>query len=421
MNNYIDNEVPVENDLRVLAQDAESSMHALSEEENACFQDALNHYEPSIKAAGIANIMDDLKDMLRSRYQENPAIFRFPTFTYPLPLEWNEFQDLEFSQHDHNKDEAIKAYAQNKDHTALRFLSAPNHLMHPLAEFINRKEMRALFVEYQLQICLFYLAAIDTESIPTNGYTIATRLDGFIEELALMGRAHNWNPNPDNREEEKDDLKRDRPSCYSGIRRRLYESVRGHALLNILTIDIINAELRDFVRKHVKDTVNESNRSLIKTAWDNIILGDLENVDWVALQKLNMPCQKKDQLITSLESKYGRQFSVNPAFKEHIDNLFDEDTHIMKFGHFLDIGHFDTENLLNTPAEDTLPSLYYWLNKYTVGLCVAAISGLIEAFVINAIGITLSSLTAIGGPIALGILAALVFQNHTQAVAQAQP
>ena len=52
------NEAPGEIDLRALAQDGESSIHALSEEENACFQDVFNHYEPTIKAAGIANIMD---------------------------------------------------------------------------------------------------------------------------------------------------------------------------------------------------------------------------------------------------------------------------------------------------------------------------------------------------------------------------
>lgn len=405
--------------LREIAQDPESSMRASSEEQEI-WSDLFNHYKTAIDYTGIDLIINDLRDTLRSRYQENPAILRTIDY-YPLPLEWSEFQELEFPPE--LQEEAIKAYVQNKDHTALRFLSAPNPLMHEEADYINTEEMRAAFIEYQQEICVFYLAAIDTEFTPTNGYTLDTRLDCFIEELALMGRAHNWNPNPHDINEERDDLERDRPSCFPGIKRRLFQSVRGHALTTILTKDMIKEELRDFVRQHVKENVNKSNRSAINVAWNKVVEAEeLTSQDLAALRILDIPPEKQATLIAFLGGKYGNQFTKNPVFKAQIETAFvlknSQDAHVLNFG------HFQPNDFFNIPAGincEEVPDLSCWLNQYSVGLCVAAFSGLIEALVIHAMAVslttTLALLTAIGGPVALGVLAGIFYHTMYHAVA----
>ena len=416
--------------LREIAQDPESSMKA-SREEQEIWSDLFNHYKTAIDYTGIDLIINNLRDTLSSRYQENPAIL--PTIDYPLPLEWREYQELEFPPE--LQEEAIKAYVQNKDHTALRFLSAPNPLMHPLAEYINTEEMRAEFIEYQQEICVFYLAAIDTEFTPTNGYTLDTRLDCFIEELALMARAHNWNPNPNDINEERDDLERDRPSCFSGIKRRLFQSVRGHALTTMLTKDMIQEELRHFVRQHIEKTVNKYNRSAINVAWNKVFEGEeLTSEDLAALRILDMPTEKQATLIAFLGGKYGNQFTNNPAFKTQIETAFflknSKDAHVLNFGHFQPDDFFnkpDGESSDNSNQatlmgnNDEAFDLSYWLNQYSVGLCVAAFSGLMEALVINAMAVslttTLALVTVIGGPIALGVLAGIFYHTLYHAVA----
>ena len=97
------------------------------------------------------------------------------------------------------------------------------------------------------------------KSLPTDGFSFESRLSLFVEELALIGRAHNWDEtrivtdaagqpildeddNP--MREEYDDLEGDRPSCFSGVKRRLFQSVHGHPLFRILTQETIAKELQ---------------------------------------------------------------------------------------------------------------------------------------------------------------------------------
>lgn len=107
-----------------------------------------------------------------------------------------------------------------------------------------------------------WLVAVDAEVPPTDGYTLETRLDHFIDELAHIGRAHNWDNTrvkTDNEgtiildaddnpiTEEYDNLEGDKPSCFFGVKRRLFQSVQGHPLLKMLTKDGIDEELRDLI------------------------------------------------------------------------------------------------------------------------------------------------------------------------------
>ena len=68
--------------------------------------------------------------------------------------------------------------------------------MHEQAAYVtfnpsNPQEKWSTFEEYQSFIAMLFLAAQDTEIPPTEGYTLETRLDHFIDELAHIARAHN--------------------------------------------------------------------------------------------------------------------------------------------------------------------------------------------------------------------------------------
>jgi len=56
----------------------------------------------------------------------------------------------------------------------------------------NPAERWSTFKEYSSLISLLFLAAQDEETAAINGYTVDTRVEHFIDELAHIGRAHNW-------------------------------------------------------------------------------------------------------------------------------------------------------------------------------------------------------------------------------------
>ena len=234
-NNYYRQEQRGQLDLAALAHDRESSMRALSRLEQKRLEDAIVVYQPMIKHAGVPYFMDDLRQTLASRYQVNPAFLeRTAGGKTPLPMDWDDFIALNLSSTEQK--DALKAYYQHKDHTAWRYLSKPNRWMAADASYVyvdkHSPDMRwSTFEEYQPLIVMFYLAAKDEGCPPIDDFTLETRLEHFIEELALIGRAHNWD---DTRpiykdegqtiaQEEYDNLQGDKPSCYSGVKRRLFQ------------------------------------------------------------------------------------------------------------------------------------------------------------------------------------------------------
>ena len=251
-NDFYRNEARGGLDLAALARDRESSMTALTLGEQKQLARANKYYEPKIQEETPSRLMDSLREMLKNRYDANPAVFtKSDGSQVKLPLTWNAFQALGLALElkDVEKDKALKAYYQHKDHTALRYLEKPNPWMSEDAAYVNSNDARterwSTFEDYKPFITMLFLAAKDEAIEATDGYTIKTRVDHFIDELAHIGRAHNWDQTRTKRvngkeiKEEYDDLKGDKPSCYSGVKRRLFQSVQGHPLLKLLTQDDI--------------------------------------------------------------------------------------------------------------------------------------------------------------------------------------
>lgn len=321
---------------RDLAGDQESSMQALTRGEQHRLTAALNCYEPKIKKEGVFAVITNLKAELARRYLASaPTILvqvNGKDTLQKLPLHWEEFIALDLKGL--QKENALQLYYQNKDHSAFRYLSKPNHWMHENAAYVesnpaNPTEKWSTFEEYQPFIAMLYLAAIDKEELPIDGHTLESRLAHFIDELAHIDRAHNWdksrrrmNKKGITINEDYDDLEGDRPSCYSGVKRRLFQSVLGHSLFKKLTIERVDAELYQFLRTHFQTAIHDDNCATIKGAWDNLINGTWSDADLFIFKTLDLTKKQEDEFIQSLAIKYGSQFTDDPTFTNHIQKTF---------------------------------------------------------------------------------------------------
>ncbi|HHM2299132.1 TPA: ankyrin repeat domain-containing protein [Legionella anisa] len=340
-------------DLQALAQDRESSMTALTQGEQQRLKRAITHYQPMLKQASVPAVMEDLYTTLTQHYEQNPATLTIEhqgkQTTITLPLRWEALQALHLDEPTHQ--DALKVYYQHKVHSAWRYLSKPNPWMHEQASYVyvnphNTAEKWSTFEEYQSLISMLYLAVMDKTMPCIDHHTFESRWEHFIDELALIGRAHNWDKtriitDADENQvtEEFDDLEGDRPSCFSGVKRRLFQSVLGHPFFILLTEDIIKQEIREFVRQHFKDCIHDTNRDAIKSAWEKgIILEERTNEDWEALKAVDISQEKLDAFIRSLKNKYEEAQIV--SFIPYIQNKFalnkdkeSERAHLLKFGY----------------------------------------------------------------------------------------
>lgn len=362
---YYRNEQQGDFNLRTMAQDRESSMKSLTPSEQKRLEAAIQYYQPKINEAGVSYLMDSLRNTLIQRYQKNPAIIEVMNQSIALPIDWEEFNKLELN--DVSYQLALKAYYQNQNHTALRYLLKPNPWMSPHADFVhvnseNLDQKWSTFDEYQPLIVMLWLAATDPDFPSTEGNTTESRFEHFISELALIGRAHNWDnsriKNDRKEKEEYDDLEGDKPSCYSGVKRRLFQSVHDHSLFNMLSKEILIHEFRNFVREFYQSVITESNQPALKKAYADY-LSSLNFEDAKPLEILNIPEQKQKELYTHLTHKYGKQFSEESEYLSLIKKMFelDPDTkddvnrlHALKLDGIIQLGSL-WKNRTTTPVK----------------------------------------------------------------------
>lgn len=292
-----------------------------------------------------------------------------------MPDNWDDFQSHVLSHAERKR--ALEAYYQHADHTAWRYLAMPNLWMHDQAAYVivnpqDPVQRWSAFEEYQPLIVMLFLAANDKNISACDGYDHETRLTHFIAEIALLGRAHNWD---DTRvtfdaagnpliEEEYDDLEGDRPSCYSGVKRRLFQSVQGHPIFKLLTQETIKNELRDFLRLHFKESIHEDNREALKEAWNRVLSVESTYEDLLLLKTLDIPIEKQTAFIQFLAEKYAQQFTDEPPFKDYIQHqlhLKEDSSHASKFG------HVKWDSFLEQPLQTTrvvYPTVYHTSSVY---------------------------------------------------------
>ncbi len=322
-NNFYNSRLLGYQPLQELARNDESSMVSLSAVEQSMVDSILERYRPTIKAwGGKEFVFDALRKFLQERYLKNPAKIVINNHVIFLPLDWEEFQALKLNKV--QRMSALKAYYQNSPHTALRFLSIPNHWIDLEAPYTVEIQLTgqkyACFKSFILLITAFWLAAMDSETPPTDGHTIEERIETFINHIALIGRAHNWESpfSLRGKQPECDNLKPDAPSCSSGIKRRLLNSVIGHPLFQGLTTDLLEQELKSFVYNYYKQHIPDEHASEIMKAIQAKI--DLNSsFEGIDLAEYNINPAEIEAFTARLKTKYGHQLSY---FTSKINDFF---------------------------------------------------------------------------------------------------
>ena len=84
-------------------------------------------------------------------------------------MSWKKFARILPTLSQEEAKAAYQAYYQHKDHTAWRYLSKPNHWMHPHAGYVyisdDHQTRWSTFEEYQPLIALLFLGATDEQIV----------------------------------------------------------------------------------------------------------------------------------------------------------------------------------------------------------------------------------------------------------------
>ena len=322
-NGYYEDEARGGLNLRDLARDCESSLTALTVGELRRLDSLTKAYNPRLEAAGAPQLIDELRLQLMTRYEKNPATIAVDGKIITLPIVFADFNNLKLN--DTQRRLALEAYYKHKDHTAWRYLLKPNPWMNPRAEYVDENENGrfSTFEEYQPLIAMLWLGAIDETIPPIDGHTLEGRLEHFIDELAHIGRAHNWDRTRDNpttgKPEEYDDLTGDRPSCFSGVKRRLFQSLLGHPLITRLTPDILLDEVRDFANTYFKNRITPENIAELIDAYDDNIMEEPPEC-LKPLACLNIPLEELQTFELGLAQKYGESYTQDPGLRRVVTN-----------------------------------------------------------------------------------------------------
>ncbi|MDF1827779.1 MAG: hypothetical protein P1U39_05825 [Legionellaceae bacterium] len=358
-NNFYQREARGSLNLETLVRDRESSMTALSRGEQKRLEEVRQIYEPKVmRLGGPLVVVQALRDKLKARYEGLPAkVVTENGHVLVLPFGWDDWCALSSELSPNLRKQACEAYYQHEDHTAWRYLSKPNPWMAEDAPYVNRSNIGgwSTFEKYQPLIAMFYLGVMDEEIQPCDGHTFASRLTYFITELASIGRAHNWdkkrvkqdtsgspcfNKQGEEITEEYDDLEGDKPSCYSGVKRRLFQSVQGHPMFKILTLDDIKQELRAFVREQFKQAIQKDPIQACqwKQAWDTVCETGMGGE---RLAEMNVSEEAQMAFLEALREKYPSQFDEDPSFNVYIQGCFQLNeqvtTHAARFGGEVDL------------------------------------------------------------------------------------
>jgi hypothetical protein len=315
-------------------QNTESSMEELNELEEKSLEKARSYYQDKIDERGGSDaVLKSLKEELKRRYKQNPAAIKIPIAQNEgdgtgfgnifLPFDWEELQVLRTGLTESQYQAALKTYYKDKTHTAYRCLSKPNKWMHSDASYVyvsdDRLERWSGFENYQSLIALLFTAAFDDATPAIDGHTLESRKDMFIDQLASIGRAHNWDE-IDEKGQEYDDSEADKPSCSPGFKKRLLQSVLGHGLFKVVTKEILIKALDSKITAYFNKAITLTNCVALKKAYDGMVMfeGD-KNEHVTTLKRLDIPVQEKEAMIDTVTQQLSGEYGC--GFDEQKDDF----------------------------------------------------------------------------------------------------
>lgn len=234
---------------------------------------------------------------LTKEQQESELLKLFPN-GFKLPLNpAPEFLN-KFSEEGRNK--ILEQYYLDPFHTAWRYFLKPNPLIDPGASYAastgNRHTHADITPQSRSDFAYLWLAASDPTIVPIRDMTTEQMKALFTEEIAHIGRGHNWDhldkmsagPEKNKYRSELikkygrvvDDLKPDNPSCASGVNGRLMQSVLGNPITEIpearpLNLIVLRTLINDMIAKKFNEFLATKSSNQIE---EMLRIHDLKNV-----------------------------------------------------------------------------------------------------------------------------------------------
>lgn len=332
--------------LKSIAENNESSIRSLCHIENEQLREAQAYYTPYIeKLGGHDAVLTLLRNELSKRYHASPATISDETIkNLVLPLDWDDFQSIAKGLPQTMIDQALTAYYQHKTHTAYRYLLESNPWGTMYTTQLTSQDGPSFLSNRDKElIALFYLAASDLDIPDVDGITRETRVLCFIESLALIARAHNWDHSRLNRQTNKpekyDDLTWDKRSCQQGVMRRLYESILGHPLFSGLTIDTFaTLYFYPLVKQYFQRMIASDNAHELAQAWETFRDEYMPSTETLTvLDRLNFSSTLQQEFITDLNKQLAGKLDKSPALLDYAKKQFELSgggisNHALKFG-----------------------------------------------------------------------------------------
>lgn len=274
-------------DLRALAQNRENAMRALNLHEQGIVN-ALRARYPHIDNG--ASQIQGLKTFLEEQCQKagvpvecHPSLQGLANLKAFLARR-NEVSSSSLS----DEGRILLNQLQSPAHRAWRYLfGKPNPLMSPSASFVEVTpagwQASILQDDWEL-IALLWALLTDDSAERIDGFILAHCQETFIETLALLNRAHNYD-----HDQTTDDGDLDKPSCSMGVTQRLLLATTGFAIADNPDTRPIRATYLDNRFKEQLITPNEkglkaalqalSTEQLktIQAALSDIVAGDGEH------------------------------------------------------------------------------------------------------------------------------------------------
>lgn len=351
-------------DLTAMAANNESSMVGLTEAELEHYEFIQDLYQAEVDLKGVDNLIAEIKLYNLKRFHATRPTFQIGSQSVILPMTWDRLERL---KHEGNWDGStihtvLRAYYENRYHCAYRFLSIPNRWISPAAEYVivdeNNTHLRhANFEQYKNMLALFWTAVKDEEEALKAGCTVEQRKEFFCDQLARMGRQHNWDKYRINlqtqRREQYDDLEGDKPSCDIGLKRGIFESLLFSSIEENQTI-IPDSVLNEILREKVYEFYGDYFNGLDSEKKSEIRQGLLDYFESFGIPPaiLNVPEEVIQAIKTSIEEKFpNAKISGYPSVEAYLTKTFeltqDIPSHFLKFYSQFNLSdHVDQSNQL---------------------------------------------------------------------------
>jgi hypothetical protein len=263
----------VSGDLRALAQNRENAMRALNLHEQGIVN-ALRARYPDIGDG--ASQIQALKTFLEERCQTAGV----PVECHPSPEGLANLQAFLARRHEvfgpslSVEGAILLNQLQSPAHQAWRYLfGRPNPLMSLSASFVDVTPagMQASIWQDDWQLIALLWALLTDESAERNhGFILEHCQETFIETLALLNRAHNYD-----HDQITDDGDLDKPSCGMGVTQRLLLATTGFAIADNPDTRPIGATYLD---KRFKEQLITPNEKGLKPALQALSTEQLKTI-----------------------------------------------------------------------------------------------------------------------------------------------